>query len=88
MLSCFLVYYPTQTSPFGGTYRVNSQRAIRATTAAPMFFTPVRYEGGVYVDGAVVANNPANVAHLEAKVSPRSSYIVLIIIAKILIIIY
>jgi predicted acylesterase/phospholipase RssA len=42
--------------------------AIRATTAAPMFFSPVRIEGGLYCDGALVANNPCAVAVEEAKV--------------------
>jgi hypothetical protein len=38
-----------------------------ATTAAPTFFTPVQWEGGLYCDGALVANNPTAIALQEAK---------------------
>ena len=62
------MYALNQISRMGGTSRVNTQRAIRATTAAPTFFTPVLHEGGNYCDGALVANNPTAIALQEAKV--------------------
>jgi len=60
--------YPLgQQSRYGGSFRVNTLTAIRATTAAPTFFTPIQFEGGLYCDGALVANNPTAVALQEAK---------------------
>lgn len=47
---------------------MNTGTAIRATTAAPVYFTPVQWEGGLFVDGALVANNPTAIALQEAKV--------------------
>lgn len=59
---------PEQESRYGGHFRINSATAVRATTAAPTYFTPVRLEdGGLYCDGALVANNPTAVAVQEAK---------------------
>lgn len=46
---------------------MSTRTAIRATTAAPTFFTPVPWAGGLYVDGALVANNPTAIAVQEAK---------------------
>jgi len=40
---------------------------VRASTAAPTFFTPVSWEGGLYCDGAITANNPAAIAVQEAR---------------------
>lgn len=57
-----------QTSRYPGTFRSNTLTAVRATTAAPTFFTPVQWEGGLYCDGALVANNPCAIALQEAKV--------------------
>jgi len=45
-----------------------SSRLNSATTAAPTFFTPVQWEGGLFCDGALVANNPTAIALQEAKV--------------------
>lgn len=60
--------YPQgQASRYPGTFRANTQTAVRATTAAPTFFTPVQWEGGLYCDGALVANNPTAIALQEAK---------------------
>ena len=59
---------PGLNSRYPGAYRVNTFTAIRATTAAPTYFTPVKWENGLFVDGALVANNPAAVALHEAKV--------------------
>lgn len=61
-------YAPGQESRYNGAFRVNTMTAIRATTAAPTFFTPVSFEGGLFSDGALVANNPTAIALQEAKV--------------------
>lgn len=61
-------YPPGQNSRYSGEFRVNTRMAVRATTAAPTFFTPVQFEGGLYCDGALVANNPTAIALQEAKV--------------------
>jgi hypothetical protein len=66
--------YPLgQNSRYSGEFRVNTRMAVRATTAAPTFFTPVQFEGGLYCDGALVANNPTAIALQEAKVIAPSS---------------
>ena len=62
-------YPPGSASRYPGTYRANSLTAVRATTAAPTYFTPVQWEGGLYCDGALVANNPTAIALQEAKAS-------------------
>jgi calcium-independent phospholipase A2-gamma len=60
--------YPIgQRSRYPGSFRINTKNAIRATTAAPTFFTPIQWEGGLYCDGAIVANNPTAIALQEAK---------------------
>ena len=60
--------YPSGQNPrYPGSYRVNTLTTIRATTAAPTFFTPVQWDGGLYCDGALVANNPTAIALQEAK---------------------
>merc|ERR1711871_51270 len=60
--------YPVgQYSRYPGSFRVNTQTSIRASTAAPTFFTPIQWEGGLYCDGAIVANNPSAIAVQEAK---------------------
>lgn len=41
--------------------------ALRATTAAPLYLDTVRINDSLFVDGGVVANNPAYHAILEAK---------------------
>jgi Patatin-like phospholipase len=61
-------YPPGQVSRYPGSYRINTKTAIRSTTAAPTFFTPVQWNGGLYCDGALVANNPTAIAVQEAKV--------------------
>jgi calcium-independent phospholipase A2-gamma len=54
-------------SRYSGAFRVNTITAVRATTAAPTFFTPVPWEGDLFADGALVANNPTGIAIQEAK---------------------
>lgn len=61
-------YPPGQKSRYPGAFRVNTVTAVRATSAAPTFFTPVQWEEGLYCDGALVANNPTAIALQEAKV--------------------
>jgi hypothetical protein len=61
-------YPPGAVPRYPGASRVNTFTAIRATTAAPTFFTPVRWDTGLYCDGALVANNPTAIALQEAKV--------------------
>lgn len=61
--------YPTGVkSRYPGTFRVNTKTAIRATTAAPTFFTPVQWENQLFCDGAILANNPTAIAFQESKV--------------------
>ena len=38
---------------------------LLATTAAPIYFSPYKMSGGVYVDGGVGANNPSLIALVE-----------------------
>ncbi len=60
--------YPNgQNLRYPGSFRVNTLTAIRATTAAPTFFTPIQWDNGLYCDGALVANNPTAIALQEAK---------------------
>lgn len=61
-------YPPEQRPRYTGSFRINTLTAVRATTAAPTFFTPVPWNGGLYCDGALVANNPTAIALQEAKV--------------------
>lgn len=39
---------------------------LLATTAAPIYYSPYKMRGGVYMDGGVGANNPSMVALVEA----------------------
>ena len=55
-------YPPGQRPRYPGAFRVNTLTAVRATTAAPTYFTPVQWENGLYCDGALVANNPCAIA--------------------------
>ncbi|KAI1457827.1 FabD/lysophospholipase-like protein [Annulohypoxylon moriforme] len=41
--------------------------ACRATTAAPMYFPPLRMRGRLFMDGGIFANNPSWLAFNEAK---------------------
>lgn len=39
--------------------------ALLATTAAPVYFSPYKMSGGVYMDGGIGANNPSLIALVE-----------------------
>jgi hypothetical protein len=55
-------------SRYSGSCHATTLTAIRATSAAPTFFTPVKYNQHLFCDGALVANNPTAIAIQEAKV--------------------
>jgi calcium-independent phospholipase A2-gamma len=60
--------YPLGQKPrYPGSFRVKTKTAVRATSAAPTFFTPIQLDGGLFCDGALVANNPSVIAVQEAK---------------------
>ncbi|CAN0393334.1 unnamed protein product, partial [Hapterophycus canaliculatus] len=50
-----------------GDYRRKMRECVRATTAAPSFFTPLIDGPMMYADGAFMANNPTSIALTEAK---------------------
>lgn len=56
----------TDLVEFKGTSNCSVREAVRATTAAPTFYTPAIIGGMQYVDGAVLAANPACIALAEA----------------------
>jgi len=43
---------------------------IRATTAAPTYFAPIRKQNDAFIDGGMFANNPALCAYIEATKFP------------------
>lgn len=60
--------YPVGSeSRFAGTPDVQLWEALRASSAAPTFFTEKKVNGSVHADGAIVANNPTGVAIHEAQ---------------------
>ena len=72
--------YPLGQVPrYPGTFRIKTKMAIRASTAAPTFFTPIQWNGGLYCDGALVANNPTAIAVQEAKVRNKHNELKMII---------
>ncbi|CAN0542171.1 unnamed protein product, partial [Scytosiphon promiscuus] len=48
--------------PWQGDYRRKMRECVRATTAAPSFFTPLIDGPMMYADGAFMANNPTSIA--------------------------
>ncbi|CAN0132860.1 unnamed protein product [Ectocarpus sp. 4 AP-2014] len=60
-------YRPEQEPPYKGDYRRKMRECVRATTAAPSFFTPLVDGKMMYADGAFLANNPTSIALTEAK---------------------
>ncbi|CAM9166716.1 unnamed protein product [Chrysoparadoxa australica] len=59
-------YPPGLESRYLGSFRNRVRDCIRATTAAPTFFSPVLLNDMVYSDGALMANNPGALAFHEA----------------------
>lgn len=51
-------------------------QACQCTTAAPTFFEPITVLGRKYIDGGVIANNPADIAWTEAcdMVNPKGTH--------------
>jgi predicted acylesterase/phospholipase RssA len=66
----FRSYVAHHDSPFySGTITgrgVSVTQAVRASTAAPLYFSPVTIGNIKYQDGGVVANNPSEIALMEA----------------------
>ncbi|CAM9684083.1 unnamed protein product [Chrysoparadoxa australica] len=50
-----------------GSFRTKIRDALRATTAAPTYFSPLKFDDMLYCDGALLANNPTAVAISEAQ---------------------
>ncbi len=50
-----------------GTFRAKVHECMRATTAAPSYFEPLKYGESLLCDGALLVNNPAALALKEAK---------------------
>lgn len=60
--------YPVgHESRYDGTVEAQLWEALRASSAAPTFFTEIRVNGELHADGAIVANNPTAVAVHECK---------------------
>eukprot|EP00732_Lithocolla_globosa_P002322 Lithocolla_globosa_v1_NODE_1492_length_2536_cov_46.306608.p1 type:complete len:791 gc:universal NODE_1492_length_2536_cov_46.306608:57-2429(+) len=47
--------------------RVRRWQAARATTAAPLYFDPLKVDQWVFLDGGIVSNNPAFLAYTEVR---------------------
>ena len=50
-----------------GDYRRRMRECVRATTAAPSYFTPLIDGPMMYADGAFMANNPTSIALTEVR---------------------
>ncbi len=50
-----------------GTFRARVHECMRATTAAPSYFEPLKYGESLLCDGGLLVNNPAALALKEAK---------------------
>ncbi len=65
---------------FNGSNNESVENCIRASTAAPTYFSPfIDLNGNSYVDGGLVANNPTKMAILESKELWENSKIDLIL---------
>eukprot|EP00178_Gracilaria_changii_P018736 TRINITY_DN5387_c0_g1_i1.p1 TRINITY_DN5387_c0_g1~~TRINITY_DN5387_c0_g1_i1.p1 ORF type:complete len:798 (+),score=107.91 TRINITY_DN5387_c0_g1_i1:3283-5676(+) len=54
-------------SRYDGTTEAQLWEGLRASSAAPTFFSEIRVNGELHADGAIVANNPTAVALHETK---------------------
>eukprot|EP00871_Galdieria_phlegrea_P001839 jgi/Galph1/2656/GphlegSOOS_G1316.1 len=54
-------------SRYEGSVETQLWEGLRASSAAPTYFSEMRINGELYADGALVANNPTGVAIHEAK---------------------
>lgn len=54
-------------SRYDGTVEAQLWEGLRASSAAPTFFSEIRVNGELHADGAIVANNPTAVALHETK---------------------
>lgn len=54
-------------SRYDGTTEAQLWEGLRASSAAPTFFSEIRINGELYADGAIVANNPTAVALHESR---------------------
>lgn len=59
--------YPNSKSSHVGTDEETILNSCMATSAAPIYYEPHKFEGQDYVDGGLVANNPTNIALKESK---------------------
>lgn len=55
------------TSKYSGEYGVSVATAARITASAPVYFEPFSENNVNYCDGAIVANNPSQIAFDEAR---------------------
>ncbi|PFH38655.1 hypothetical protein BESB_009970 [Besnoitia besnoiti] len=58
---------PSRGSRHAGSCRILVKDALRATTAAPGFFSGICWESQAFSDGALLANNPTAIALAEAR---------------------
>ena len=61
------LHNPSIKPPFPHTTTIPLFQAIMASCAAPGYFSRVLVSGSTHVDGAMVANNPAQLTLLESK---------------------
>mgnify|MGYP001070533108 CR=1 FL=1 len=66
MLPYLFRTYDNPMSTIPGRSDVSVVKALRATSAAPTYFSSIRLEGKEFIDGGMIANNPAELALFEA----------------------
>lgn len=47
-------------------FKINTADIVQASGSAPTYFSPMKFDGGVYVDGAIYCNNPSLCSIIEA----------------------